>query len=815
MINHITENNNNTHVLTAFFYIKGSKDYPANQSISEPFGYEVKRDGDTNLISERPIFNASIRDIYINSPDIIEVSNNYSLHDDENNLIGNNDNITLGNGNDISNIGSKRPRYDRDQEFISTLLIKNSSQDEAYKSIFPNYDVTNFDDLKAKLSGDSTKPNYEINPAAKKYNFRTCVFWQKIFTLLEYLKKYENEIYIHEQGNFEVPEFFNNNWYKNPDDARDTIRNRSTIQKYLLMFIPYLMTSLSGGTSSLPNIIPRVKLYNPVRTRVIAGEGEDISDYYNDPNYRYSENENFINKYSTDIYLDQLWNKLDTTNSNTDGSEMMLDGLDIRIDGLESVSCKLSEHTGRIEKLGFKLAYRHLTDNNPDANDSTNQDNYERWEFNIYFDPDAFIAGSTTEKNPVWTYNDLDFDNEFRGPEHQYDITNPHFNKYDNDYANILVPNTEPDGTPILNSIHGKFVASTEEIERQMLEAILDKTKTGGYEGYVPFSVKRVSPYIDDTGEVVWDQSNSIEQKFYVFYKKTPPTSDQCMDAVRSYIDKLHSDNNNCHGEHRNADTGKVEFIGHDVDEGPRRNFLSKMYPTLFQSTTIILVPAYKTHCANGNSDTARYDDPTTYFSNTTPKRIHESITRTVTILQQFGFTTTGAPEASSSSTKFCPVEVFKVGSIEGDDNGSTSFRFDFPWYAVNETGVADNCLTTLQGFQDYKQKMFANNHDPESIVDLFQIIMILLTMKMFSGNKSDQTGGQHDPMKQRYGNIFGVPIKYESDNSRDQTITNKFSNVALFTLNSIEFKVYAQAGKDFGSTTVASVNKTSLASGY
>ena len=813
MINHMTENNNNTHVLTAFFYIKGSKDYPANQSISEPFGYE-KKEGDTNLISERPIFNASIRDIYINSPDIIEVSNNYSLHDDANNLIRNNDNITLGNGNDISNIGSKRPRYDRDQEFISTLLIKNSSQDEAYKSIFPNYDVTNFDDLKAKLSGPTTKPNYEINPAAKQYNFRTCVFWQKIFTLLEYLKKYENEIYIDEQGNIEIPEFFNDNWYKNPNDARDTIRNRSsTIQKFLLLFIPYLMTSSSGGTSSLPNIIPRVKLYNPVRTRVIAGEGEYISDYFVDPNYRYFENKDFINRYSTDIYLDQLWNKLDA-NSDTDGVEMMLDGLDIRIDGLESVSCKLSEHTGRIEKLGFKLAYRHLTDSNPDSNDSTNQDNYERWEFNIYFDPDAFIAGSTTEENPVWTYNDLDFDNEFRGPEHQYDITNPHFNKYDNDYANILVPNTEPDGTPILNSIHGKFVASTEEIERQMLEAILDKTKTGGYEGYVPFSVKRVSPYIDDTGEVVWDQSNSIEQKFYVFYKKTPPTSDQCMDAVRSYIDNLHSNSQICTGEHRNAE-GKVEFIGHKTDEGERRNFLSKMYPTLFKSTTNILVPAYKTHCANGNSDMATYDDPTTYFSNTTPKRIHESITKTVTILQQFGFTTTGAPETSSSSTKFYPVEVFKVGSIEGDDNGSSSFRFDFPWYAVNENGVADNCLTTLQGFQDYKQKMFANNHDPDSTVDLFQIIMILLTMKMFSGNRSDQTGGQHDPMKQRYGNIFGVPIKYESDNSRDQTITNKFSNVALFTLNSIEFKVYAQAGKDFGSTTVATVNKTSLASGY
>lgn len=803
--NHLTTKNtkDNHHELTAFFYIKGSKDYPSGQSISEPFGYDVKETDGSTINSERPIFGSSIRDLYINYPDLIEVSNNYSIYEDKNNLISTNQDITL-NG--------KRPRLDRDEEYISTLLIKNGSSDEAYKTIYPNYDASDKDSLVENLNGETTKVDYLLNPSAKKFNFRSCVFWQKIFTLLEYIKKYEADIYSDEQANIAMPGFFNDNmqyWYRNPQQAETKVSNLSTLAKYIALFIPHIMPS-NSATQNISELIPKRHLFNPVRTRILAGEGEEISTYKLDDNYKYGEDEDFKNKYSTDVYLDQLWNKLDA-NANDDGKEMMFDGLDIRITDLYNISCSFSEHTGRLTKIRFELGYKHLTD--IDGQNFTEEEgNYETWNFNIYFDPDAFIdSDTTTEQFPVWTYNDLDFDNDFRGPDNQYDYTNPLFNKYDNDYANILVPNTEPDGTPILNSVHGKFVATTTEIESQMLKAILDKTKSGGYTGYTIYPVRRISPYIGTDGEVVWDPSNSIDQKFYVFYKSVPPTSEQCNTAVYNYLLTLHSDTNNCHGEHRN-DEGKVDFIGHDpTNIAETINFLANMYPTLFEATEIYIIPADKKHCTNGATpDLADYSDPSTYFSNTTAKRIHESITNTKKEFENFSFTQNGEPQNSSSTTlKYYPVEVFKVGSIDGSDNGSTSYKFDFPWYALNKGGnLADNCLTTLEGFHDYKQKMFANNQDPTNIADIFQIIMIMLTRNMFTGPSSQN---MHDPNKTRYGNILGIPITYSIDNEKDPTVSDKYFNRASFTINAVKFIVYAQHGKDFGSTMGKVINVSTI----
>ena len=807
--NHLTTKNtkDNHHELTAFFYIKGSKDYPVGQSISEPFGYDVKEtDGESSINSERPIFGSSIRDLYINYPDLLEVTNNYSGYEDTDNLIRSNQSISL-NGT--------RPRLDRDEEYISTLLIKNASSDEAYKTIYPNYEANSKEELIENLNGETTKVDYLINPSAKKFNYRTCVFWQKIFTLLEYIKKYESHIYADEQGNIAMPGFFDDNstyWYRNPQQAINKVSTLPTLAKYIALFIPHIMPS-NSATQNIADLVPKRHLFNPVRTRIIAGDGEEISTYKLDDNYKYGEDEDFKREYSTDVYLDQLWNKLEA-NANDDGKEMMFDGLDIRITDLYNISCSFSEHTGRLTKIRFELGYKHLTDVEG-QNFTEEEDNYETWAFNIYFDPDAFIdSDTTTEQFPVWTYNDLDFDNEFRGQEYQYDYTNPLFNKFDNDYANILVPNTEPDGTPILNSVHGKFVATAAEIESQMLKAVLDKTKSGGYTNYTIYPVKRISPYIGDDGEVVWDPSNAIDQKFYIFYKNVPPTSEQCNTAVYNYLLTLHSDTNNCHGEHRNPDTNKVEFIGHDPENiAETINFLANMYPTLFEATEIYIIPADKKHCTNGNNvDLADYSDPQTYFSGTTPKRIRESIVNTKKEFEQFSFTQSGEPQNSSSTTlKYYPVEVFKIGSIEGSDNGSTSFKFDFPWYAVNKGGnLADNCLTTLEGFHDYKQKMFANSQDPTSMADIFQIIMILLTRNMFTGPSSIN---MHDPMKSRYGNILGIPITYSIDNEKDTTVSDKYYNKATFVINAVKFIVYAQNGKDFGSTTGRSINLTSIGS--
>lgn len=811
LTNHLsTEDSNNHHELTAFFYIKGSKDYPSGQSISEPFGYDVKAEDGNSINSERPIFGSSIRDLYINYPDLIEVSNSYSIYEDRDNLISQNEEISL-NGT--------RPRLDRDDEFISTLLIKNSTSDEAYKTIYPNYSATSKEQLIENLNGETTKPGYVLNPSAKKFNYRSCIFWQKVFTLLEYIKKYEAQICLDEQANINEPDFFNANknaWYKNSDVASTTIDNMSTLTKYIALFIPHLMppTSSAASNPDISSLIPKRALFNPVRTRIIAGDDLPISTYKVNDNDRYENDEEFKSKYLTDVYLDQLWNKL-TANENDDGVDMMFDGLDICISDIYNISCSFSEHTGRLTKIKFELSYRHLTDiEGSNSTESTNPENYETWTFNIYFDPDAFVDSDTTsEQFPVWTYNDLDFDNDFRGPEYQYDYTNPLFNKYDNDYANILVPNTEPDGTPILNSVHGKFVATTAEIESQMLTAILNKTKSGGYTSYTIYPVKRVSPYIGEDGEVVWDPSNSIDQKFYIFYKNVPPTAEQCNTAVYNYLYALHSDSNHCHGETRDPITNKVLFIGHDAKSPAETiNFLSNMYPTLFEATEIHIVPAYYRHCVNGtSSDLAQYNEPSTYFSCTTAKRMRESIVNIKKEFEQFAFTQTGEPQISQT-IKYYPVEIFKIGSIEGSDNGSSSFKYDFPWYAVNNKNgnMADNCLTSLEGFQDYKQKMFALNHDPQTDADIFQIIMIYLTRNMFMGPSSLN---MHDPNKSRYGNILGVPITYTIDDEKDPSVTGKYYNRATFVLNAIKFVVYAQTGKDFGSVTARAINVTSISS--
>ena len=65
-------------VLTeAFFYIKGSTDYPDNQLISKPFGYDR-----TDVTQEHPIFNTTIADLYkkLHKPRVVD--NLYSLASD-------------------------------------------------------------------------------------------------------------------------------------------------------------------------------------------------------------------------------------------------------------------------------------------------------------------------------------------------------------------------------------------------------------------------------------------------------------------------------------------------------------------------------------------------------------------------------------------------------------------------------------------------------------------------------------------------------------------------------------------------------------
>ena len=816
----------NGHRLTAFFYIKGSKDFPSGQSISDPFGYDLKTDDDPNSqqVSERPIFNTSIRDIYISYPDIIEVNNNYSGYSDPNNLILHNEKISL-NG--------KRPRLDRDEEYVSTLLIKNGSSDPMYKTIYPNFttdDIDSKEDLEELITNETTRPGFIVDPTAKQYNIRSCVFWQKMFTLLEFIKRHEKEIYTLEFGTNPalgvdarlLPEMFlkhmdttsdSTSWYKNKEQSLHTIRQISgAFRRFITIAIPKLVSTVTD----ISPLEPKLKVYNPVRTSFLSNPSAPISTYYADPNYDYDGDQSFKNNYETDVWLDQLWSSVgnDENEASDPGHTMFVkDGLDIRIAEMSDLTCVFSEHTGRITKLTLPIAYRHLTSDSNEINKKTKEpENFETWKLDIYFDPDAFIGAADAEEFPVWTYNDVDFDNVHRGPGYQYDVENPYFNKYDNDYANILVPNTEPDGTPILDSIHGKFVATNDEIESQMVAAVLDKTKSGGYMAYVPYSVRRVSPYISEQGEVIWDPANSIDQKFYVFYKTVPPTEEGCQAAIRNYLEHLHDQ---CHPEQRDENTGKVTFIGHGSG-ADKTNFLAKMYPSLFKAVEVVIVPAYKTHCINGLDASASYDDPRTYYGNTTPKRIHESIVGTVKDFQNFQFTTTGVPVVSDGTAKLqAAVEIFKIGAMEGTINGDSSFIYDFPWYAINKFSSEDNCLTSIAGLGDYKQKMFMNGQDPTSIADVFQFIMIKLAEQMFTSNSRPN---MHDISKHRYSSILNIPISYDSDDKIDVAVkengTPKHYNVAEFIINGVKFKVYAQIGKDFGSALQSSKPLNTVANG-
>lgn len=819
----------NGHRLTAFFYIKGSKDFPSGQSISDPFGYDLQ-DDNPQQVSERPIFNTSIRDIYISYPDVIEVTNGYSGYSDPNNLILPNENVSLS---------GKRPRLDRDEEYISTLLIKNGSSDPMYKTIYPNFttdSIESKDQLESLITNETTKPGFIVEPSAKKYNIRSCIFWQKMFTLLEFIKRHEKEIYSLEFGTDPtlgpdgrlLPEMFLEHvnptesgkvsWYNNTDRAMSTIRQISgAFRRFITIAIPQLFNPdvNSSPTTDITPLEPKLKIYNPVRTSFLASPAAEVSTYFTDPNYDYNNDQNFKDKYETDVWLDQLWtNAGNLVNENSDPGDSMFvkNGLDIRITDISDLTCVFSEHTGRITKLTLPISYRHMTDNEGD-NSTGEQKNYESWKIDIYFDPDAFIGATDAEEFPVWTYNDVDFDNDHRGLGYQYDVENPFFNKYDNDYANILVPNTEPDGTPILDSIHGKFVATNEEIESQMVAAVLEKTKSGGYMAYVPYSVRRVSPYISEQGEVVWDPANSIDQKFYVFYKTVAPTEEGCQSAIRSYLEALHSQ---CKPETRDPETGKVTFIGHEQN-ADKTNFLAKMYPSLFNAVEITIVPAYKTHCANGLDASANYADPQSYFGNTTPKRIHESIIGTVKGFSNFQFSATGAPVVSDGTTKMqAAVEIFKIGAMGGSLNGNNSFIYDFPWYAINKFSSEDNCLTSIAGFADYKQKLFMNGQDPTSIADIFQIIMIVLTRQMFYSSYGNNN--MHDPSKRRYSSILNIPISYNADADIDAAVkenaTPKHYNVAEFTLTGVKFKVYAQVGKDFGSALQPSQNFATVSDG-
>ena len=422
-------------------------------------------------------------------------------------------------------------------------------------------------------------------------------------------------------------------------------------------------------------------------------------------------------------------------------------------------------HEKRIQYVSFDVKYQPTKTSGVD----------QTWKIIAYFDPDAFVKKSDDKDEfSVWTYNDQDLDGKYT------DLQADGFNIYDNDYANLLSDD---------DNIKGHFVATKNEMQSAIVNEIFNRSKTGKYSGYISYEAKRVTPEISDDGkELVWVKS--ANQTFLIFYTNTQPTTSQSMTLVIDYLKQLHM---NC-SPMKKDEEGNIIYIGHGIGDGDERNidtnnFLSKMYPDLFSDIKLHIIPANYTLCNGGGSNVENTFKPDQYFHTCTPKRVHDTLTGVVGEFSNFKFNPNG--DITTGDKDYGPAEVFYIGGRQTSPN-QDPLTFPFPWICTMHNASQGNPLTTQTGFTQYKQKLFALGDSVDTAVDKFQMILIQLAIKMFV----------NDNNKPRFGRIAGVDMTYGIDTVMDPTIANKYAyNTVSFIINNIEFVVYAQHNKTFGST--------------
>ena len=770
-----------THDISLFFYIKGSKDFPSGHGIDEKFGFdratastfdEDKEDGlKTGYLyvnSETAIFNTSIRDIYLRNKGAVEITNLYSLVSDKDNCIFNytRNNPSLG----VTN------RTERSLEYLSSMIVKpstardgaNVAEDALYKQIYPNYAYTSKSELEKLLNITPTD-----NP---DYPPRQSIFWQKMFTLLEYLKKYEKDIIDDDVTNSLPSDYVANKaewWPDSQIGIEQLLTSETSIGRYIGLFIgakasregeaafhvatnKYLVhttETINGGT-------PVDVTYdtNPIRNKELSGSSTGM------PSHEVDTNTGIPN---INVIQEQLWDDLNIT----------------YIPG--SAYFEPSAHEGRIKNFHFSVKYKQYG--------NTQEKNYDVWNFNVYFDPEAFIADSTSNKFGVWTYNDLDLDDEYP------DSKEPGFNIYDNDYANLLREAPK----------YGHFMATDEEVQKAMAKAMLDEMRGNEYTDFVAVDVIRVSPELVQNGvtssnkpiyEVQWPSINSNEnptahgvgkQTFYVLYNTVPPSAQQAREAIREYIIKLHSQCNGQTDYTENEEKAGVKYIGHSNNLTELRNWLSHMYPDLFSETIVYIIPPLDSHRFDSSENGAWV--PSNYFHTETQKRIFESM-RYVYDFRNFQFEPNGnisIPTSSGDLRKYFGTEIFYIGGLNDDQNNG-AFNFPVPFIAAMTNETLDTPLTNQTGFSGYVPKFFDHNASPSSPADILQFIIVTLMNQMFiNGND-----------KVKLNPIAGVSIAYSMDNNTDETVIaddrHLVNNVAEFTINGVLFKVYAQRKKNF-----------------
>ena len=714
-------------VLTeAFFYIKGSTDYPDNQLISKQFGYDH-----TDVTQEHPIFNTTIADLYkkLHKPRVVD--NLYSLVSD----------VDHGINPMPTYSKDKTLRTDHSKEYISSLIInygdpsESGSPNKYSDHIDPNYDL----DPKKALS--DFDPTVVVDNIANYEH----VFWQKMFTLIEFIKKYEDKI-ISDHKTDAIPTQWvkpenESSWWSNVNYAslQNELKKETIVGRYIALFIGNSakfsanqekyggsdrgidIDTSTGEVSAIP--------FNPIRAEMVTGSST-------------------MPQSNIEKYEEYLW-----------GAEC-LDITYIPLSASFTISEAGSGTNPRIGSFEFQVRYRY------------NATSYQNILLRIFLDPDDMVSASSESNYKVFTYNDTDLDNAYPSGA----------NKLDNDYSNLLSKD---------ENIKNNFIVSNAEMQNKIVSELTKILASGEYSDYVIFPTLRVTPTVSESGtDIVWDTlKHSTMQNFYVFYNGTEPSIAEQMSVVQDYLRVLHSD---CNPTERDNE-GKIVSIGHtEVEEN---EFLAKMYPNLFTSVNVHIIPIGANmfrNAGNGVISGGSYN-PEEYYHTMTPERLYNTI-RSYAQFNSFKISETGNVVLAEESGKqvYLPTEIFYLGGLNSTPdaaNQGDTIAYDFPWIATCRGEQTTMPLTSRSGFGDYRQKWFNFNGDPSTPADKLQYIILKLAIDMFTEDKSSM---------HRYNTIAGVSMEY-SENISDNPVQG-YCNEVEFTINGVKFTVHSQIGKNFGS---------------
>ena len=723
-----------------FFYVKGSKDYPIDQVVSDKFGYDNTGDG---TFAQTAVFDTSIKDILIRTTNPKQIDNLYSLYSDSSNGISAKSERT---GLNIRN--------DRSQEYLSSIIIDNGkvmSNEITEPTRFVDHIDPNYTTFEGKpytfenVQEFKRKGKHENNIYPLEH-----IFWQKIYTICEFIKKYESEIInMYVDSSLKYPSFIRNasedkllSWYGNPDTVAAMKRDleaESEIGRFISLFIgkctdnsKHFQTRLESGEEV---VVDNIR-YNPFRWKEMTG----------DDTLRHSSGEALsIDEEQEMFYNNQVLNLQYVYGT---------------------ANFEPSSKEGRIKKFSFEVKANYT-----DTISKT-------WVIVCYLDPDAFVNSSSISQYAVYTYNDEDMDGAKGADDDNYGI-------YDNDYANVASGSS---------TLKNNFISSQSEFQKNIIQAITNIMKDGTYKYYQEFQTLRVTPTIDSENKknLIWDSVNhSIMQKFYIFYgsESQAPTTAQQIAAVKDYIKRLHT-SGHCHPM-KYDDDGNITYIGHsdtDLDM-----FLSKMYPELFTTTEVYIIPTNTMINKLGD----KYD-PDNYFGTANIEDTHDQIKNLNGVFSLFEYASNGRASLVSSGEKQknLPIEFIHIGSLNGQEtSGQNSLDLRYPMPLIcTAFGTTDaRPLTSLSGFANYETKIFnynQSNMNTFNYADKLQIVLIKLMEAMFT----------NDNNASYYSSIAGVKIDYEIDRNADSDLqTSGYKkNVAKFVINNVNFTVIAHKGKAF-----------------